>query len=147
MQRVEVVRTVLGPRAEVFARYADHESFWSSFGVRLERLGEPSPNGVGCVRVVGPGPFAAHEEITAFEPNQSLAYRVVKGPMPIKNHSGEVHFEDDGEGTRIVWRCQFDSRIPGLGGPLRWLIAKVFRDALSKFSQRDFRAPRATVAN
>jgi hypothetical protein len=147
MQRVEVVRTVPGPRSEVFARYADHESFWSSFGVRLERLGHPSPNGVGCIRVVGRGPAAVHEEITAFEPGKSLAYRVVKGLMPIKNHSGEVHFEDAGDGTRIVWRCQFDSRIPGLGGVLRWVIVKVFRNALSNFSRQDFRGAGAPVAN
>jgi hypothetical protein len=41
-----------------------------------------------------------------------------------------VLFEPDGEGTRVTWRCRFDSRIPGLGGLQRLLITRMFRKAL-----------------
>ena len=33
-------------------------------------------------------------------------------------------------GTDVVWRCQFRSRIPGLGGLMRVGIARMFRGTL-----------------
>ena len=42
-----------------------------------------------------------------------MTYRVVRGGIPImKNHLGEVVLEPDGAGTRLIWRCRFDSRSP-----------------------------------
>jgi hypothetical protein len=67
-----------------------------------------------------------------------MTYRVVRGGPPLKNHLGEVCFEPDGEGTRVVWRCRFDSRIPGLGWLLRLGISKIFRDALDGLARRSF---------
>ena len=34
-------------------------------------------------------------------------------------------------GTRVVWRCRFESRIPGLGGVFQALITRFFRNALA----------------
>jgi hypothetical protein len=49
-----------------------------------------------------------------------------------------VTFEPDGDGTRVVWRCRFDSRIPGLGGLMRRFVTRFFRSALEGLAQRRF---------
>jgi carbon monoxide dehydrogenase subunit G len=64
-----------------------------------------------------------------------------KGGGPMKNHLGEVIFEPDGDGTRVVWRCRFDSRIPGLGGLMRRFVTRFFRSALEGLAHRCFPDP------
>lgn len=131
MENVEVVKTIEAPLEQVWSRYTDHASWtrWAGLGkVRLAKEGVPPPNGVGCVRV-----FTAsglHEEVTRFDAPRRMTYRIVKGIVPIKDHLGDVTFEADGNGTRIVWRCQFNSRIPGLGGLFRRFITGIFRRGL-----------------
>jgi hypothetical protein len=63
-----------------------------------------------------------------------MTYRLVKGGLPLKNHQGEVVFEPEDGGTRVIWRCRFDSGVPGLGGLLRWYIARFFRTTLDRFA-------------
>ena len=71
------------------------------------------------------------------------AIGIVGDQGPIRDHMGEVHFEPDGDGTRLVWRCHFNSRIPGLGGAIRWFIARMFRNALESLARRHFPDARA----
>lgn len=133
MKRVEVCRRIEAPVQRVWDRYTDHVSWteWAGMGkVRLEREGNPAPNGVGCIRVISSAGVGVHEEVLSFEPPRRMTYRVVKGGIPIKDHLGEVVFEPDGAGTLVTWRCQFESRIPGLGGVFRALITRLFRNAL-----------------
>ena len=133
MQEIEVVRRFPEPPERVFAVYTDHAGWtrWAGVGTaRLARRGSPDPNGTGALRVVGPGPFAAHEEVLDFEPPKRMTYRVVRGPIPFRDHFGEVLFEPDGGGTRIVWRCRFEPSVPGLGPLLRAVVTRVFRRAL-----------------
>mgnify|MGYP002624421256 FL=1 len=139
MQHVEVERVIDAPIEAVWNRYTDHVSWtdWAGLGkVRLEREGEPPPNGVGCVRAIGSGTTTVYEEVLSFEPPRRMTYRVVRGGLPITNHFGEVVFEPHDGGTHITWRCRFDSRIPGLGVPFRWLITYVFRSALSGLARQ-----------
>lgn len=131
MQHVEVIKTIDAPVEQVWNRYTDHVSWtqWAGFGkVRLEKQGVPPPNGVGCVRVFTSA--GLHEEVLSFDAPRRMTYRIVKGTVPIKDHLGDVSFEAQGNGTRIVWRCQFESRIPGLGGLFRMFITRTFRNAL-----------------
>ena len=100
--------------------------------------GAPDPNGSGAVRVFGNGPVKVFEEIRDFEPPKRMSYSVVKGGLPMKNHLGEVVFEPDGDGTLVSWRCRFDSRIPGLGGLMRGVVTRVFRQALEGLSRHSF---------
>jgi len=133
VEQVEVRRHIAGAPQDVFAVYTDHVSWaeWAGFGpVHLSRQGVPAPNGVGCVRVVGPRISAAHEEILAYEPPKRMTYRIVKGFPLIRGHFGEVDFEPDGDGTLVVWRCRFESRIPGLGGVIRRALTRMFGRAL-----------------
>ncbi|MGH0030640.1 MAG: SRPBCC family protein [Myxococcota bacterium] len=144
MQRVEVVRIVAGSPQAVWDVYTDHAG-WADWGgvvaARIERPGDPVPNGTGCVRVLGPRPFGAHEEILAFEPPKRMTYSLVKGGLPMRDHFGEVLFEplgEDGAATRVVWRCRFESKLPGLGGVFRAGITRLFRRVLDGMAARHF---------
>ena len=135
MTQVEVQCEIAAPREEVFEKYTDHLSFWEFMGsVRLDKEGSPSKNGLGCVRVIGSPPMSAFEEVVVFEPPERMNYRVIKGGGGIKNHLGEVTFEATPTGTRIVWGCRFDPKIPGTGPLLRLMITRVFRSALKRFA-------------
>jgi hypothetical protein len=126
------------PVQVVWDRYTDHVSWteWAGLGtVRLERPGVPPPNGVGSVRVISNLGVQVFEEVVTFDPPRRMTYRVVRGGIPIKNHLGEVVFEAHPRGTLITWRCQFDSRVPGLGGIFRLLITRLFRNALRGLSR------------
>jgi len=142
VQEVVVTKTFAAPRAAVWAAYTDHLAWndWAHIGkVRLERKGHPSPNGVGCVRVISSGGISVREEVLRFDEPEKMTYRVVRGGLPIKNHLGEVLFDEDGCGNTIVtWRCRFESRIPGLGFVWRAIITKVFRDTLAGLAGRPF---------
>lgn len=143
MLQVEVRRRIDGPRQAVWDVYTDHVSWtdWAGVGkVRLDREGDPPPNGAGCVRVIRAGGVSAYEEIVDFEPPRRMTYRLVKGGIPIADHLGEVIFEDDGDGTRVVWRCRFRSKIPGLGFLLRAIVTRVFRRTLDGLARRRFGA-------
>jgi uncharacterized protein YndB with AHSA1/START domain len=134
MQQVEVVKVIDAPVQKVWDRYTDHVSWtrWAGLGkVRLAKEGVPAPNGIGCVRVISSAGVEVHEEVLSFDAPRRMTYRVVKGGIPIKDHLGEVNFEEQGAATLVVWRCRFESKIPGLGGAFRWLITRLFRNALN----------------
>lgn len=133
MKHVEVQQVIEAPVQVVWDRYTDHVSWteWAGLGtVRLARPGVPPPNGVGSVRVISNAGVKVFEEVVAFDPPRRMTYRVVKGGIPIKDHLGEVLFEPHARGTLVTWRCQFTSRVPGLGGAFRLLITRLFRTAL-----------------
>lgn len=140
MQQVEVTRRIRGSPQAVFDTYTDHLGWpeWGGPSARLEREGDPAPNGTGCIRVLGPGPLAVHEEILSFEPPKRMTYRIVKGLLPLRDHFGEVDFTPEGDGTRVVWRCRFESRVPGLGPLLRVVIAQLFRRVLDGLARHRF---------
>jgi uncharacterized protein YndB with AHSA1/START domain len=142
VQEVIVKKGFAAPRTAVWSVYTDHLSWneWAHIGkVRLEREGQPSRNGVGCVRVISAGGISVREEVLSFDEPERMTYRVVRGGLPIKNHLGEVRFEEDASGHTIVtWRCRFESRIPGLGFLWKAIITKVFRDTLDGLATGPF---------
>jgi uncharacterized protein YndB with AHSA1/START domain len=142
MQHVEVVRRFAAPPRAVWEVYTDHAGWakWAGIGrARLEKEGQPERNGTGAVRCLGSPPFAAHEEILDFEPPRRMTYRVVKSLLPMRDHLGEVRFEPDGDGTRVVWTCRFAAPpLPGAGPLMRRMITKVFRDALEGLARHAF---------
>lgn len=141
MQEVEVSRHFDASPQAVWEVYTDHAGWkdWAGFGRSwLETEGSPDRNGTGCVRALGAGPIVAYEEVLDFEPPKRMTYRVLRGGIPLKNHLGEVRLELDGGGTRLVWRCRFESPVPGLGGLLRRLIARTFERALEGLGRHAF---------
>jgi uncharacterized protein YndB with AHSA1/START domain len=144
MQQVEVVRRFDAPPEQVWKIYTDHAgwSSWAGLGrARLATEGHPDRNGVGAVRCFTKAGISAYEEVLSFEPPKRMTYRVVRGGIPIMtNHLGEVRLEPDGAGTRLTWRCRFDSSVPGLGPPMRWMVTRLFRRALEGLARRGFTA-------
>lgn len=135
---VDVQHDYAAPPEAVWRIYTDHAR-WSEWagtpGSHLVVEGSPDENGVGCVRG-----FAGRtrEEILSFDPPKRMTYTVIGGLMPIRNHFGEVTLEPHAGGTRLRWRCRFDSRIPGLGGLFRRVITRVFTGALEGLERRGF---------
>lgn len=139
-----MTRRIEGPPQRVWDVYTDHAG-WADWGgmvsARIEREGDPPPNGRGCIRVLGPGPLAAVEEILSFDPPKRMTYRIIRGGVPLRDHFGEVDFEPvgpDGAATRIVWRCRFESKIPGLGGLFRVMITRLFERVLDGMAKKKF---------
>ncbi|MDP6978942.1 MAG: SRPBCC family protein [Myxococcota bacterium] len=126
------------PPEAVWRVITDHARWSEWSGLRnshLVREGHPDPNGVGCIRGFVAG---TREEVLSFDPPKCTTYTLTRSVMPMKNHIGEIRLEPRGEGTRVLWRCWFDPSIPGLGGLLRGVITKMFRNALSGLEARGF---------
>lgn len=102
--------------------------------VRLQREGEPAPNGKGAVRVIEGAGVRAVEEVVEFEPPNRMVYVVLSG-FPIKEHRGEIRLEPEGGTTRLVWTVRFDPRYPGTGGILRWIVRGVFSRGLRRLEE------------
>lgn len=135
-QVVFVERSFDQPIERVFQRYTDHEGWtsWAGLGaVRLVREGTPERTGVGSVRAFQLTP-GLREEVTRFEPPRRMEYRVVAGPIPLRDHLGEVMFEREGQGTRVTWRVSFRPAIPGTGALLRVGLGLLFRRVLGRLA-------------
>ena len=63
---------------------------------------------------------AFEETVTAFEPNELIEYEVTKG-TPLNHHHGEIHFAPKDSGTRIEWKIEIGTALPGLD----FVIAKL----------------------
>ena len=105
------------PPADVFAFLADGTTGtqWRP-GVLDIALASGSGTGARYTQgVKGPGGrrIAADYEVTAYEPNQRLAFRAVAGPV---RPTGEYRFEEDPDGTRLTF--SLDAEL----GPLKRLV-------------------------
>jgi uncharacterized protein YndB with AHSA1/START domain len=141
MQNIEVERTISASPEQVWDVYTDHAGWKSWSGMKHSSLhvaGNPDKNGTGAVRCLGSYGLNAYEEILDFAPPKRMTYRVVKGVPGMTNHLGEVLFEPSGKGTRVTWRCRFDSRVPGFGSFMRIYITRFFRNALDGLARHSF---------
>jgi uncharacterized protein YndB with AHSA1/START domain len=138
MEKIKVERVIEAPPAAVFERYTDHAGWsrWAGIGkVLLAREGSTARNGVGAVRAFASAP-GLKEEVVSFEPPTRMTYRVISGGFPIKEHFGEVEFEPHPRGTKVVWTCSFDSRVPFTAGAMARFIEKMFAKLLVRFEER-----------
>jgi uncharacterized protein YndB with AHSA1/START domain len=148
MRHVAVEAIIEAPVQAVWDLYTDHVSWtrWAGLGtVRLAREGVPAPNGVGCVRAIKSFGVGVEEEVLSFDPPSRMTYRVIRGGIPMRDHFGEVRFEPHPRGTHVFWRCQFESKLPGLGGLFQFFITGLFRNALAGLARQPF--PQTTSAN
>jgi uncharacterized protein YndB with AHSA1/START domain len=138
MHRIEIERVIGAPPEEVFARYTDHAAWteWAGTGrVSLAREGTTDRNGVGCVRAFESA-LGLQEEVIEFDPPRHMAYRVVRGGFPLKDHRGEVRFEPHPRGTRIVWSVRMASRVPFTERAIGRFLGVVFSVLLRRFEER-----------
>ncbi|MGY8802846.1 MAG: SRPBCC family protein [bacterium] len=137
-QRVEVKHRYNASPEAVWEIYVDHAKWseWAGVGPsRLVTEGSPDRNGVGAVRGFSAGTL---EEVLSFDAPKRMTYTLVGGLFPIKNHLGEVTLAADGDGTLLRWRCEFESKIPGLGGLFRRMITKTFTGGLEGLEKHSF---------
>ena len=117
MQNLIFDRDFDQPPAEVFEFFAEHENLEGMLGAKITRVCDGTDgnrNGVGSVRKIKVGPSRPFEEtMTAYEPNERLAYRITKG-SPLNGHDGEINFTPNGTGTHVNWRITFGTKVPGL---------------------------------
>ncbi|HTO68800.1 MAG TPA: SRPBCC family protein [Myxococcota bacterium] len=135
--QIELVQHVPAPRERVFDFYTDHEGWTRWAGVRevvLRQKGDPPPNGLGAIRVIRARGIAVEEEVTAFDRPSRMEYRVVAG-VPIRDHLGEVRFEPDGAGTRVLWNIRFRPLVPGTGWLLRRVLTQQLQGMLARLSE------------
>lgn len=110
-------RWIEAPPDDVWAVLTTHTgwTYWAGVGVvTLDRPGRDSPNGVGAIRVVRAPGLTLREQVTAFEPGERLAYRILSG-APTRNHAGEITLEERPHGTVVRWTVEFEPRVPGTG--------------------------------
>jgi hypothetical protein len=134
------------PPAVVWRLLADARA-WSRWAPirhsRLEREGDPAPDGVGAIRCFGTGPVNSREQVVVFEPPHRLAYVLLQG-MPVRRYRSDVVLAPDGAGTAISWRSTFDPRWPGTGPLLRGFLIGVlgsFARRLARAAAREVSAP------
>ena len=118
IQHVHVTHDFASSPAEVFAVMGEHEDLGKIFPAKMRRVrdGDSERNGVGSVRSLKPFglPPAFEETVTKSEPGRLIEYRISKG-SPMTDHLGIIRFEPTaGGGTRLDYRIQFGSRIPGV---------------------------------
>src|SRR3954452_20134721 len=121
-RRREIVAhaTSAAPPERVFALLADGATYpaWSPIdGFRLEREGEPPPEGPGAIRCFTRGRTPGRDEVVALESPRRLAYRSLSG-LPVRGYEAEVVLASDGSGTAITWRATFAPAVPGTGALL-----------------------------
>ena len=102
--------------------------------IRLDPEGEPSPNGVGAVRIIERQGFRVTEEVLAFEPPNHMAYTVLSG-FPIKNHRGEIYLKEQNGGCELSWNITFEGKVPGLGWPMKLIVRRVIGKGLNRLGE------------
>lgn len=138
MASVEIVRTLPGAPAEVFAvlgNFRDYGRYQPLTRIRAT----PGPVGPGWsfIAHTGPGPLAVPDRmvVTEWEPDRS--FTIVK-LGPLLDGGARVHLTPEGDGTRVVWDEEITPR-PGWAGrrvtPLtdvfgRWFIGRTL-DAMA----------------
>lgn len=134
----EIVEHSSAPVESVWALLSDARGWsrWARFShSRLEREGNPPPDGVGALRVFGTGPFNSREEVVAFDPPHHLAYEIRKG-MPIDGYRADVRLESDATGTTIRWSSTFANARPAFAnGFFRWFLRAFLRDTARRLAR------------
>ena len=134
MASFRYVRQVAAPPETVFDVLTDHRRYTEITPLRkaeLEREGEPAPNGLGAIRVLGavPGP-PMREEVIAYERPYRFAYTILSG-LPVRDHVGTVELQPAGEGTEVTYAVK-TTPTPSLVGPVFMpILKKAIRDLIS----------------
>jgi uncharacterized protein YndB with AHSA1/START domain len=136
------VREVSAPPETVFDVLTDHRRYADITPMRrseLEREGEPTPNGVGAIRVltsVGP---PLREEVISFEPSSRFSYKLLSG-APVRDHVGTVLLEPAGAGTRVTYAVRTTPTLPVVGlavvGVTKLAIKSLFNGIVAESERR-----------
>jgi uncharacterized protein YndB with AHSA1/START domain len=112
------VRQIAAPPQTVFDVLTEHESYAAITLLRksrLEREGEPAPNGVGAIRVLSSVGPPLREEVIAYESPSRFSYKLLSG-LPVRNHVGTVELSAEGDNTKMVYAVRTQPTLPLVGG-------------------------------
>jgi uncharacterized protein YndB with AHSA1/START domain len=136
--RVTLLKRISAPVPLVFSLLTNHSGLERFFTARFKHLknGFPNKNGVGAIRRIKKGLFTVDEEITAFESNKLMRYRVIRG-SPTQHYRGEIRFVDMGrERCEVHYHLQFRARVPGTGLLLAKSFEKKLHNALRQVAEK-----------
>jgi uncharacterized protein YndB with AHSA1/START domain len=117
MASFRYVRQVAAPPEVVFDVLTDHRRYNEITAVRkaaLEREGEPSPNGLGAIRVLTVAGPPMREEVIAYERPSRFSYKVLSG-LPVRDHVGTVELTPLDQGTQVIYAVHTNPTVP-VGG-------------------------------
>jgi uncharacterized protein YndB with AHSA1/START domain len=126
------VRQVAAPPEIVFDVLTDHRRYTEITSLRkaeLEREGEPTPNGLGAIRVLTVAGPPMREEVIAYERPYRFAYKILSG-LPVRDHVGTVELQPSGSGTEVVYAVKTTPTIPLAGPVFLAVLKKAIRDLL-----------------
>jgi hypothetical protein len=137
MSRIEFSVTIARPVGDVYRVLTTPELTprWSTNAIE-EHVTTPGPVGIGSrrratVRRFGGGTTQNEIEVTAIEPERSIAVRSVESPVPFT--SSWTFAQVDG-GTRVDWRWDFGSSrwMRPFSGLVGAMFARTFRRDLDR---------------
>jgi uncharacterized protein YndB with AHSA1/START domain len=138
MASITLKKTIAAPAEIVFDVLTDHRGYTDltppGARVKLEREGDPAPNGVGAIRaihVIGP---PIREEIVEFVRPSRFAYKIISG-IPVRSHSGTVELTSSGGKTDASYHLDVTSSVPGVALILRIAVTQLF-GAIAKESEK-----------
>lgn len=121
-REIDVRAHAAAPPAALFALLADGSSWpsWSPIeSFRLERPGDPPPEGPGAIRVFEQGRTTGRDHLLEVTPDTRLRYESLSG-LPVRDYTASVELTPAGGGTDIRWRASFFPKYPGMG----WVMQK-----------------------
>lgn len=132
MASFKYVRQVAAPPEIVFDVLTDHRRYTEITSLRraeLEREGEPTPNGLGAIRVLTVAGPPMREEVIAYEPPFRFAYKILSG-LPVRDHVGTVELQPADGGTEVVYAVKTTPTLPLGGSAFMLVLKKAIRDLL-----------------
>ena len=126
------VRQVAAPPEIVFDVLTDHRRYTEIAALRraeLEREGEPEPDGVGAIRVLGVVGPPMREEVLAYERPSRFSYTLLSG-LPVRDHVGTVELEPKDGGTEVTYAVKTTPTIPLAGPVFMTGLKKAIRDLI-----------------
>jgi uncharacterized membrane protein len=136
MAHAEASITIQRPVATVFAFVLDgaNNPLWRPAVMDIQHV-PGTPPGVGArfnqgLRGPGGRRLAGDYEITACEPNQRIAFRVVAGPA---RPTGTYRFRAEGPATQLTFSLDYQPR--GLGLLMAPMIARTMRGEVATLVQ------------
>jgi uncharacterized protein YndB with AHSA1/START domain len=141
MASFTIVREIAAPAETIFEVLVDHRAYSSITPLRkskLEREGEPAPNGAGAIRVLGAVGPPLREEVLTYEEPKRFSYKLLSG-LPVRDHVGTVELTAHGDGTRMTYAVRTMPTVPLVGAAVVGVVklgVKQLIDGVSAEAER-----------
>ena len=141
MNAIQVKKQFNAPIKQVFSLLSKHATYNVAFApIQVERIKDATdantPDGLGSIRRLGLGWIKPlQEQITLFEPQQRIEYKIIKNPL-IKHHLGIIEFEAlSAEKTLVTYSIELQARAPFVTKLILTQLKSAIKRGLSKLSK------------